>query len=150
MFTASSILGNDFRAMSVALDGLTMRQHAHSQNLANVDTPGYQARTVEFERSLKAAIDSGAGARGRSLPMLADGGRLPGAIDGGLTGGLLAGTGGSGASPHLKMTTTGGEVNRITETTGMLETMIRYRVITQQVTNKISGLRNVLSEMGRA
>ena len=41
------------RTATVALDGLSLRQQAVSRNLANIDTPGYQAQTVNFEDTLK-------------------------------------------------------------------------------------------------
>lgn len=41
------------RTARSALDGLSLRQQAISQNLANVDTPGYQAETINFEDTLK-------------------------------------------------------------------------------------------------
>lgn len=41
------------RTARTALDGLSLRQQAISRNLANVDTPGYQAQTINFEDTLK-------------------------------------------------------------------------------------------------
>ncbi len=41
------------RTAKAALDGLSLRQQAISRNLANIDTPGYQAQTVNFEDTLK-------------------------------------------------------------------------------------------------
>lgn len=43
------------RTLNQALDGLAQRQQAISGNLANVDTPGYQAYTVDFETALQRA-----------------------------------------------------------------------------------------------
>jgi flagellar basal-body rod protein FlgB len=43
----------------VALDGLSLRQQAISRNLANVDTPGYKAETVNFKDTLNRMIDKG-------------------------------------------------------------------------------------------
>ncbi len=40
-----------------ALDGLSMRQQAISRNLANIDTPGYQAETVDFQETLARMVD---------------------------------------------------------------------------------------------
>lgn len=45
------------RAAKVALEGLSLRQQAISRNIANVDTPGYQAKTVDFEDTLKRIFD---------------------------------------------------------------------------------------------
>ena len=43
----------------IALDGLTNRANMISQNVANVDTPGYLAQDVDFETSLQMALKSG-------------------------------------------------------------------------------------------
>ncbi len=42
-----------------ALNGITFRQNVIADNIANVDTPGFRATTVEFESSLKQAIANG-------------------------------------------------------------------------------------------
>lgn len=46
-----------FRASRVALRGLTSRQEAITQNIANIDTPGYEAQTVSFEKAVQNVID---------------------------------------------------------------------------------------------
>lgn len=40
-----------------ALDGLSLRQQAISRNLVNIDTPGYQAETVDFQETLARMVD---------------------------------------------------------------------------------------------
>lgn len=40
-----------------SLDGLSMRQRATANNIANVDTPGYKATQVSFESQLASAVD---------------------------------------------------------------------------------------------
>lgn len=47
------------QALGRALDGLDARQRAIASNIANVETPGYQARVVNFEDGLRAAMASG-------------------------------------------------------------------------------------------
>lgn len=42
-----------------ALDGLQRRQEAIAANVANLETPDYLAREVDFEESLRTAIDTG-------------------------------------------------------------------------------------------
>lgn len=49
----SLFVDNATRAAKAALDGLSIRQQAISRNLANVDTPGYRAKTINFEDTLK-------------------------------------------------------------------------------------------------
>jgi len=47
------------QVLASALDGVTTRQQVIADNIANVDTPGYRARSVDFETQLKAAISDG-------------------------------------------------------------------------------------------
>ena len=55
---------NATRAAKVALEGLSLRQQAISRNLANIDTPGYQSQTVNFEKTLQHLLGQGG-----SLPL---------------------------------------------------------------------------------
>ncbi len=45
------------KAAQVALDGLSFRRDLISQNISNVDTPGYHSQDVEFESVLKHALN---------------------------------------------------------------------------------------------
>ncbi|MET0860808.1 MAG: flagellar basal body protein [Microbacterium sp.] len=49
-------------ALSSALDGLSLRQRAIADNIANINTPGYHAKRVQFEDALRSAIADGTGA----------------------------------------------------------------------------------------
>jgi flagellar basal-body rod protein FlgB len=42
-----------------ALNGLSLRQNVIADNIANVDTPDFRARAVDFEGSLRSAIAGG-------------------------------------------------------------------------------------------
>jgi flagellar basal-body rod protein FlgB len=46
-------------ALHAALNGLETRQQVIAANVANLETPGYLARDVNFEDSLRAAVDAG-------------------------------------------------------------------------------------------
>ena len=46
-------------ALQSAMRGLSARQRAISDDIANVDTPFYRARSVSFEADLKRALDGG-------------------------------------------------------------------------------------------
>jgi flagellar basal-body rod protein FlgB len=48
------------QVLASALDGVSLRQRVIADNIANVDTPGYRASSVDFETQLKAAISDGA------------------------------------------------------------------------------------------
>ena len=45
--------------LASALDGLATRQNVIADNIANVDTPGFRATSVDFESSLAAALQRG-------------------------------------------------------------------------------------------
>lgn len=51
--------GNVVNILQFALDGVTQQQAAISNNLANVQTPGYTAEDVSFQKSLQEAIAGG-------------------------------------------------------------------------------------------
>jgi flagellar basal-body rod protein FlgB len=46
-------------AIERALTGLSARQRASADNIANLQTPGYRAKRVDFEASLAAALRAG-------------------------------------------------------------------------------------------
>jgi flagellar basal-body rod protein FlgB len=48
-------------ALSSALDGLSLRQRAIADNVANINTPNYQAKRVLFEDALRTAVTGGSG-----------------------------------------------------------------------------------------
>jgi flagellar basal-body rod protein FlgB len=54
MFTDASI-----SALHAALNGLSARQRADSDDIANLNTPNFTGRRVDFEAGLKAALADG-------------------------------------------------------------------------------------------
>jgi flagellar basal-body rod protein FlgB len=44
------------RTLRVGLDGLSLRQQVIGKNIANIDTPGYQAQQVNFEDAIQKAL----------------------------------------------------------------------------------------------
>ncbi len=54
-----SLLDTTQVALEAAMRGSMMRQTLLTNNLANVDTPGYQRQDVNFQGALSAAIQSG-------------------------------------------------------------------------------------------
>ena len=45
-------------ALRVAVSGLSARQTAIANNIANIKTPGYQAKKVKFEEALSSAVQN--------------------------------------------------------------------------------------------
>lgn len=139
MFSTDGILGKNFAIASSALDGLALRQQVHAENIANIDTKGYTARTVDFERVLRGALKGGS----------------PGTMYGSaVTREHTAVSDARGAAALSSSFSTSKRtgapgVDRTTEVSMMMNDNIRFRVLTQQVTNSISSMRSVISEMGR-
>ncbi|WP_353987995.1 flagellar basal body rod protein FlgB [Ruicaihuangia caeni] len=101
-----------FNALSSALDGLAQRQRAIANNIANVNTPGYTARRVQFESALASSVAAGDGraaaSEGRSLE--------PTRLD-------------------------GNNVNLETETLSNIDTVLRYQFATQSISGSFSSIR---------
>jgi flagellar basal-body rod protein FlgB len=64
----SGISDLTMRTIEFALDGLAARGDVRAANVANVNTPGYQARTVSFEGVLRDALERGADPEGLEVP----------------------------------------------------------------------------------
>jgi flagellar basal-body rod protein FlgB len=54
--------------LNFALNSIQDRQNVIANNIANTDTPGYQANVVDFENSLASAISLGGDAAATLLP----------------------------------------------------------------------------------
>jgi flagellar basal-body rod protein FlgB len=54
-----SLLDTTQIALEDAMRGAMLRQTLLNNNLANVDTPGYQRQDVDFQDTLRTAIESG-------------------------------------------------------------------------------------------
>ncbi|MFL5826704.1 MAG: flagellar basal body rod protein FlgB [Thermoleophilaceae bacterium] len=72
-----------------ALQGASLRQQALAENLANVNTPGYRRKDVDFHGALRAAMSAGdPGAASFSVeadpsaPMRADGNSVDADVEG--------------------------------------------------------------------
>lgn len=100
-------------ALQSALDGLSARQRAIADNIANVNTPGYTAQRVAFEEELARSVQSGS--RGVLAPSL---------------------------SRSLEPTDLeGNNVNLDTETISNVDTQLRYQFATQAVGGEANAMR---------
>ncbi len=102
-------------ALTSALDGLSLRQRAIADNIANINTPGYHAKRVAFEEALAAAVRSG---DGRVSPSVAES-LEPTRLD-------------------------GNNVNLDTETLSSIDTVLRYQFASQAVNGSFSSVRTAM------
>ncbi|CNK31397.1 flagellar basal body rod protein FlgB [Yersinia frederiksenii] len=71
-------LDNAFRFQQDALSLLTQRQDILASNIANVDTPGYLARDIDFSQQLKNAVDRSTPEQGPLTLALTSGAHIAG------------------------------------------------------------------------
>jgi len=125
------------KILSYALDGLSTRQKAIANNVANVDTPGYKAERVQFESQLQAAIRNG-GEGG--LPLQTTNARHLGHTAPFEPGGITV------TKQNNTMRNDGNSVDIDLEMTELAETTIRFQALSQLTGMKISLLKNIIRE----
>ncbi|MEW1955614.1 flagellar basal body rod protein FlgB [Terrabacter sp. NPDC080008] len=102
-------------ALTSALDGLTQRQRAIADNIANVNTPNYHAQRVQFEQALAASVESGDGRAASTTSLSAEPTR-----------------------------TNGNNVNLDTETLSNIDTVLRFQFASQAISAQFAGVRAAL------
>jgi flagellar basal-body rod protein FlgB len=115
------------------LDGLSRRQQALSDNIANIDTPGYQAKSVPFEAELRRATG------GAGVPLQATDPRHLRTAPGG--GSSL------GMQQVQQLTSSRLDQNNVDidqEMVSLAETQMRYQAAASALNTRISILRNVI------
>lgn len=103
------------RALTSALDGLSQRQRAIADNIANVNTPNYHAKRVLFEDALAESVAEGSGVVAATVAESLEPTRLDGS-----------------------------NVNLDTETLSNIDTVLRYQFATQAIGGSFNGVRTAL------
>ncbi len=102
-------------ALTSALDGLSLRQRTIANNIANVNTPGYTAKRVQFEDALARSVERGSGTADITTKV------------------------------SLEPTNTeGNNVNLDTETLSNVDTVLRYQFAARAVEGTFSGVRTAM------
>ncbi len=107
------------RVLGLALDGVSLRQRTTADNIANVDTPGYRARSVDFESSLRAAVSGGE-------------------ITDNSSGGLQAET----QMTDTPVGANGNNVDLRKETMAAVQSQYQYQVLTRAVNDRFNLIRD--------
>jgi flagellar basal-body rod protein FlgB len=131
---SSSLFSDDaISAASLALKGLAARQQTISSNIANVDSPGYSAKELNFETMLQRTLNSTAS----SVSMAK-------------TNKLHMDTNTSSSSFYTTNNRAGGtyredgnNVDIDTELIDMSETNIKYQAISQGISSKLLLLKSI-------
>jgi flagellar basal-body rod protein FlgB len=104
-------------ALRVALSGLSARQNAIADNIANIETPGYQAKKVKFEEALSQAVNAGDAPSSVSPSTL------------------------SSLEPTRL---NGSNVNLDTETLSQVDTSMRYQLAIRALDGKYNAIRSAI------
>ena len=127
----SLFIDNSIQAAKNALDGLSMQQQLISRNMANIDTPGYRAQTINFEDVLKRVYE-----KNDTLPMARSNAAH-----------LASPTQAAGYSvsyrPGGSMRADQNNVDVDVELADMSEVGIQYQAISQALAKKYEILKNI-------
>jgi flagellar basal-body rod protein FlgB len=130
---SSSLFTDDaMRAATLALKGLTSRQQVISHNLANVDTPGFSAKQVDFETTLKRSLKQG----GKMNMAKTSQGHIDSTSS---LSNFMATTNKAGGTFRED----GNNVDVDTELLDMSETNIKYQAISQEISKKLLLLKSI-------
>lgn len=99
-------------ALASALDGLALRQRTIANNIANINTPNYQAKRVSFEAALAASVRNGDGQAAATVQASQEPTQL-----------------------------NGNNVNLDTETLSNIDTVLRYQFASRAVNGQFTSLR---------
>lgn len=112
------------RVLGVALEGVTLRQKVTADNISNVDTPGFRATSVDFETSLRQAVE----------------------------GGKITASSSGGVSVETNPTDTpvganGNNVDLRKETLAAVQTQYQYQMLSRAVNDRFTRIRDSLGGM---
>lgn len=128
------ILGGGFDVARTALTGLSRRQSAISANVANIDTPGYRRRAVDFEGALKEQLSITPAA------MQATDARH-------FTKTLTGNVGQGSSSPAREVISERNDANDVSIDEEMLllvDTQLRFQALSQTTASRLGTLRRVI------
>jgi flagellar basal-body rod protein FlgB len=110
IFSADGVGG----VLASALDGISARQNVIADNIANVDTPHFRARSLDFETSLRSAIARGDGSAPLNLQTVAT---------------------------ETPVGVNGNNVDLRKETMAAMQSTFQYQLVTRSVTDRLADLR---------
>lgn len=124
--------GSTVQTLKSALDGLSAQQKVIGQNISNVDTPGYHAQKVDFKAALRRVLNQ----NGKVVMQTTHKAHL------------------SSTRPldHFQISlreggalrADGNNVDIDVELTQMTETVIQYQALTQLISKKFAGIKQII------
>lgn len=137
----AEIFDKTTRALGASVNLRQLRNNVIASNIANAETPGYQAKKVDFEEALARAIDlEGLGSKVEGLqPEHFPVGR----------GALSRVKADIYENPDVQVSNDGNTVDLHREMSALAENSIMYKAAIQLINKKMAALKYVVSEGGR-
>lgn len=130
--TESITTDNPMRAAGLALDGLAKQADTIGNNIANVDTPGFRAQTLDFQSMLKNALNGSGNLQMKTTNVA----HLLPTNDASSQAQVLLRKGGSSRAD-------GNNVNMDVELEQMSETVLQYQTLSQLINKKFNLIRTI-------
>ncbi len=131
-----------YRAIRIALNGLSARQETIANNLANVDTPEFRASQVTFESNLRQALASDERRSFATRLVTTNAKHIPGALATNLDRVQPAVT----QAHNTALRNDGNDVDIDQQMADLAETQIRYYSLINTVNSRLHGLRSAITE----
>ena len=112
-----------FKTLENSLDAVWTKQKAHSNNIANYETPEYKATKVSFDNVLEKSLETGAEKSVFTIDVDKD------------------------ESTSLRLD--GNNVNMEKESLELWETYSQYSYLTQKISGSFKNMRYVIGQAGR-
>jgi flagellar basal-body rod protein FlgB len=136
----ADIFDKTTRALGASVNMRQIRNNVITSNIANAETPGYQAKKIDFEDALTRALD------------LEGNGQLKGEEPGHYPtgpGALSRIKADIYENPDAEINNDGNTVNPEREMTSLAENSIIYRAAIQLINKKMAALKYAVTEGGR-
>jgi flagellar basal-body rod protein FlgB len=128
----------DTEFLEKALNAASLRQQVISNNIANINTQGYQAQSVMFEGHLREAMDAEEGA---------DANPTAGCVDPEFADGQVGGWTKSSLKPTVE--NIDGKLNINNEMSSLAKNQIMYNALATKVSGVYGALKWVVENSGR-
>lgn len=130
-------------ALERSLSGAYARQLAIADNLANIETPGYQAKEVSFEQSLRAAIRAERSASGMGTPTPAQ--RVPDCLGVGARRRSIEAVQPRVGPKNAPARPDGNSVNLEAEMVAMSKNSLHYKMLARLLAKKLRMMRRAIN-----
>lgn len=134
-----SLFPNHMRLTEKVMDMQLMRQNVVASNMANLTTPNYKARSLEFEENLQSALNLDA----RGKMTRSNEGHIPAAFNAGAFGPDLE------KDMPYRVIHGDDNVDLDKEMALMAKNTMRYNALTTVIKRGFDGLRDIISDGGR-